>query len=140
MAVNYSPTLKTNRMTALNEIIQNRTAGAYTGTATAGKLVIGDGTLAGPGATGVLVTLTLKIPPGSVTADHWDIDCVSPALAANATATGTASKAEIRNNADAVIVSGLTVGTSGTNIILNSTSITNTQNVAVTSGIITHSA
>jgi hypothetical protein len=139
MAVNYSATLKTNRMTLVNDLVQNKVAGAATGTASAGKLVIGDGTLAGPGATGVLCTLTLKTPPGSVTADHWDIDCVSPALAANATATGTASKAEIRTSADAVVVSGLTVGTSGTNVILNSVSITSGQNVAVTSGVITHS-
>jgi predicted TIM-barrel enzyme len=125
-------------MTDVNDVINSKTIAAATGGGSAGKLVIGDGTLAGPGATGVLVTLTLKNPSGTVTADHYDIDCVSPALAANATATGTASKAEIRNNADAVIVSGLTVGTSATNIILNSTSITSGQNVAVTSGVITH--
>jgi hypothetical protein len=138
MAVVYAATLKTNRMQLVPDLIATKVAAASTGAGSAGKLVIGDGTLAGPGATGVLATLTLKNPPGSVSGNVFTVDCVSPALAANASATGTASKAEFRNNADAVIVSGLTVGTSGTDIILNSTSITSGQSVAVTAGTITH--
>ena len=57
----------------------------------------------------------------------------------SATATGTAALAEFRNSSGGVIVSGLTVGSSGTDIIISSTSITSGQTVTVNSGSITHS-
>jgi hypothetical protein len=60
-------------------------------------------------------------------------------LSIAASATGTAALAEFRNNAGTTIVSGLTVGTSATDIILNSTSITSGQTVTITAGTITHS-
>jgi hypothetical protein len=60
-------------------------------------------------------------------------------LSVNASATGTAAKAELRTNAGASVeASGLTVGTSGSDINLTSTSITSGQTVTVTSGTITH--
>lgn len=58
----------------------------------------------------------------------------------NASASGTAAIARIKEGGGTVIADGLSVGTSATDIILNSTSITNGQNVAITSGVITHSA
>jgi hypothetical protein len=63
-------------------------------------------------------------------------------LTINASATGTAAKAEIRTSADVVIVTGLTVGTSGTDVIVNSTSITSGQAVTMPTtpqSTITHS-
>jgi hypothetical protein len=59
---------------------------------------------------------------------------------ANAAATGTAALGRIKEGGGTVIADGLSVGTSGTDIILNSTSITSGQNVAITAGTITHSA
>lgn len=125
-------------MQLVPDLIASKVAAASTGAGSAGKLVIGDGTLAGPGATGVLATLTLKTVPGSVTGAVFNVDC-TPALTVAASAPGTASKAELRNSSDAVIVSGLTVGTSGTfDVVLTSTLITAGQTVTVTSGTITH--
>ena len=53
-------------------------------------------------------------------------------------AGGTAALAEIRNNAGIVITSGLTVGTSGTDVVLNTTSISAGQNLTISSATLTH--
>jgi hypothetical protein len=45
--------------------------------------------------------------------------------------------AELRNNAGTVIASGLTVGTSGADIIISNTAITSGQTVQCTGGTIT---
>ena len=54
-------------------------------------------------------------------------------------ATGTAAVARIKDGGGVVIVNNLTVGTSGMDINLNSTSITNGQTVTISAGTITHS-
>jgi hypothetical protein len=139
MTVSYDATTKTNRMTTVLAAINAQTFNAPSGAGSAGKMVIGDGTLSG--ATGVLVTINLLNPAGTVSGSVLTINTTTP-LTANATATGTASKAEIRTNANAVIVTGLTVGTSGTDVIVNSTSITSGQAVTMPSSptsTITHS-
>lgn len=59
---------------------------------------------------------------------------------ANAAITGTAAVARIKEGGGTTIADGLTVGTSATDIILNSTSITSGQQVSISSGTITHSA
>ena len=59
---------------------------------------------------------------------------------ANASGTGTAAAARIKDGGGTIIASGLTFGTSATDIILNSTSITTGQHVSISSGTITHSA
>lgn len=135
MAVNYLAALKTNRMQDVADLIASKIIAASTGAGSAGKLVIGTGALSG--ATGVLVTITLPNPAASVAGAVMTL--LGVPLSANASATGTAALAELRNTADAVIVGGLTVGTSATDIILNSTSITSGQSVSVTAGTITHS-
>jgi hypothetical protein len=136
MAVNYAATLKTNRMQLVPDLIATKVAAASTGAGSAGQLVIGTASLSG--ATGVLATLALKTIPGSVSGSVFTVDCV-PALTVAASATGTAALAEFRNNAGTTVVSGLTVGTSASDIILNSVSITSGQTVTVTAGTITHS-
>lgn len=55
-----------------------------------------------------------------------------------ATGTGTAAAARIRTGGAVDIVTGLTVGTAATDIILNSTSITSGQAVTINSATITH--
>lgn len=134
MAVTYSATLKTNRMQLVADLISSKVAAASTGTATAGSLVIGTSALSG--ATGVLATIPLSATPGTVAGSVFTLSGVP--LSATATATGTAALAEFRNNAGTTIVSGLTVGTSATDIIINSTAISIGQTVQINSGTITH--
>ena len=105
-----------------------------TGTA-AGTLVVGTSALSG--ATGVLATFNLNTTPGSVSGDTLTIS--GTPITATASAGGTAALAELRNNAGTVILSGLTVGTTGTNVIISpSTTITSGQTCQVTSCTIAH--
>lgn len=134
MSVTYSSTLKTNRMQLVADLISGKTAASSTGSASAGSLVIGTSALSG--ATGVLATITLNATAGTVSGSVFTLS--GTPLSATASATGTAAKAEFRDNGGNVIVSGLTVGTSATDIIINSTAISSGQTVQVTSGTITH--
>jgi hypothetical protein len=135
MAVVYATsTLKTPRMQLVADIVASKTVAASTGTALAGQLVIGTSGLSG--ATGVLATIALSATPGTVTGAVLTLSGTPLSVAASA--TGTAALAELRNNAGTTVVSGLTVGTSGSDINLTSTSITSGQTVTVTSGTITH--
>ena len=123
MAVTYTNALKQTRMEAVIAAVD---AGAG-----AGKLVImtsGDA---------VLATLTLADPSGTATNGVLTFD-VDPDISATATGTGTAAKAKITTSADADVVTGLTVGTSGTDVIIDNTSITTGQTVTATTGTITH--
>lgn len=135
MAVNYSAGLKTSRLQLVLNLLGRATAATIptTGTA-AGSLVIGTSALSG--ATGVLATIPLATTPATVAGSVLTLAGVP--LSATASATGTAALAELRDSTGAVIVSGLTVGTSGADIIISSTAITSGQTVQVTSGTITH--
>lgn len=135
MAVTYATTVKTNRLQNVIDAIASKTYVVGSGTASAGTLVIGTSALSG--ATGVLATITLSATPATIVSSTI-LTISGVPLSATASATGTAALAEIRNNAGTVIVSGLTVGTSATDIILNSVSITSGQTVTLTSGTITH--
>lgn len=134
MSVTYSATLKTNRMQLVADLIAGKVAAASTGTAAAGTIVVGTSSLSG--ATGVLITFTLSATPGTVAGSVFTIS--GTPLTATASGTGTAAKGEIRDNAGNVIVSGLTVGTSGTDIIINATAISTGQFVTLSSATITH--
>lgn len=134
MSIAYNSTLKSNRMQDVCDAIDSKTRAAWTGAAAAGSLVIGTSALSG--ATGVLVTFTLPTP--AFTESGGVITLQGVPLTAAASATGTAAKAEIRNNAGTVIVGGLTVGTSGADIIIGNTSITSGLSVNCTAGTITH--
>lgn len=135
MAVIYPASLRTNRLNLVLNALGTATAPTIptTGTAAA-HLVIGTSALSG--STGVLATITLNTTPGTVSGDTLTLSGMP--ISATASATGTAAKAELRNNAGTVIVSGLTVGTSGTDVIISSTSISTGQTVQITSGTITH--
>lgn len=135
MTVTYNATVKTNRLSNVVDAIASKTYASGTGTALAGSLVIGTSALSG--ATGVLATITLNATPATVSGNVLTISGVP--LSATASASGTAALAEIRNNAGTTIVSGLTVGTSGADIIINTTAITSGQTVQLNSGTITHS-
>lgn len=135
MSVIYRSGLRTNRLNLVVNELGSASAPTITTTgASAGSLVIGTSSLSG--ATGVLATIPLSTTPATVSGDVLTLS--GTPLSATASATGTAAKAELRNNAGTVIVSGLTVGTSGTDIIISNTAITSGQTVQVTSGTITH--
>jgi hypothetical protein len=137
MAVNYNTTVKTNRLTVMNDAISGRTFTAGSGGA-AGKLVIGTSGLSG--ATGVLATITtLSNPAFSCSAGVATLSGVPLSVAASA--TGTAALASFRTSADADVITGLTVGVGGGfDVQLNSTSITIAQTVTITAvSTITHS-
>lgn len=122
MAVNYATTLKTTRMTAVRDAID-----AGTG---AGTIEIGT-----TGMASILATLTLSDPCGTVSSGVLTFSAITSATAAN---TGTAAEARIKDSSGNIVVSGLTVGTSGANINLNTTAISAGGSVSLSSGSITH--
>lgn len=99
-----------------------------------GVLVIGTSSL--NGATGVLATIPLQKPSFSISGKVATL--LGVPLTATASAGGTAALAELRNSAGNVIYSGLTVGTSGTHIIVANTTISSGQTITVSSGTLTH--
>ena len=84
----------------------------------------------------VLATIALGTPPFSLAAGV--LTTLGVPLSATASAGGTAAKAELRDNAGTVVRDGLTVGTSGTNIIITNTTIAAGDEVRVTAATITH--
>lgn len=136
MPVNYLAAVKTNRLNVVNDAINSKTYAAGTGTGSAGTLVIGTSALSG--ATGVLASITLQNPAATISGSALTIAGVP--LTTVATGTGTAAVAELRNSAGTAIVSGLTVGTtgSGADVIISATAISSGQTVQLNSGVINH--
>ena len=127
MAVNYAQALQTTRMNAVVTAID-----AHASPAT---LEIGTAAMAA-----TLVTITLGDPSFTVggTIPNVAMTMAGVPKSGTASGTGTAAAARIKEGGGGIIVSGLTVGTSGMDINLNSTSITTGQTVTVSSGTITH--
>lgn len=135
MAVVYRSGLRTNRLNlVLNELGSAAAPSIQTTGTSAGSLVIGTADLSG--ATGVLATIPLNTTPGTVSGDTLTIAGLPKSV--TATASGTAAKAELRNNAGVVVVSGLTVGQASADIIVSGTVIASGQLFQVTGGTITH--
>lgn len=135
MPVSYLAALRTERLNLIVNRLGTATGATIPTTGTvAGNLVIGTSALSG--GTGVLATIPLSVTPATVTGDVLTLSGVP--LSATASASGTAAKAELRNNAGTVIVGGLTVGVSASDVIISNTTITSGQTVQVTSGTITH--
>lgn len=88
----------------------------------------------------ILATLTLSDPSFSRggSTPNTALTMLGVPKTVNAANTGTAAAARIKDGGGTVIVNSLTVGTSAADIILNSTSITSGQQVAITAGTITH--
>lgn len=125
MAVTYSTAAKTARM---NAVIAQIDAGASAGTVEIGTT----------GMASVLAILTLADPCGTAASGVLTFDFDPDITDSSANATGTAAEARIKDSDGTVIISGLTVGTSGTDIVLDSVSITTGQAVTLTTGTITH--
>ena len=119
MAVTYSTAVKTDRMTATRDKVAN------------GTLEIGTS-----GMAAVLVTFGLSATGGSISNDVWTLAFDAGTVAASA--AGTAAAARIKDSGGTAQITGLTVGTSGSDINLDNTSIANGQNVTLSSATITH--
>lgn len=125
MAVNYAAGVKTSRMQVVRDAI-DADAGA-------GTLEICTSAYAS-----VLITFTLSDPASTVTDDTLTLAGLPKT--ANAGNGGTAAVARIKDNSGDVVVQGLTVGTSASDIIISNTTITNGASYSLTAGTITHSA
>jgi hypothetical protein len=126
MSVVYTTAVKAARMTAVRDQID---AGAG-----AGVLQIGT-----TGMATVLAEITLADPSGTVSGAVLTLSGF-PRSDTSANATGTAAAARIRDSNGTDIITGLTVGTSGSDINLDNTSINTGQTVTINSATITHAA
>jgi hypothetical protein len=128
MSVVYANATKVSRMTAV-----------VTDLGASGKLKL----YAADGTT-LLATFTLAATAGAVAGAGVltlnDANGAAPGiLNTTASAAGTAAKASLTTSADVVVVTNvLTVGTSGTDIILDNNVFTLGQNIQINSGTITH--
>lgn len=127
MSVVYSQSLKNTRMNSVKTAIDAGSAAA--------KIQIANSSGFGS-ATNILATITFNDPASTVTSDVLTFSGLP--VSANASFTGTATQARIVDSDLNVVISGLTVGTSGTNIVLNTASIEAGQLVRLDSGTITH--
>lgn len=122
MALTYSTAVKTARMNAV-----------VTALGSSAKLQIGTS-----GMAAVLATITLDATAGTVSNGVLTLSGMPKNVAASA--AGVAAAARLRTSGDVDIITGLTVGTSGTDIIIDNTNIASGQTVNVTSVVITHAA
>jgi len=125
MAVTYSTAMKTVRMQA---VVDDIDAGAGAGTLEIGTSGMGT----------VLATFQLTEPCGTVSGAVLTFDMDPDISDTSADATGTAAAAQIKDGSGVAVITGLTVGTSATDIILDSVSITSGQTVTLAIGTITH--
>jgi len=86
----------------------------------------------------VLVSIVLSDP--SFTEASGVITMAGAPKSGIATGNGTAAVARIKDGGGTTKVNNLSVGTGGTDVILNSTSIASGQTVTLTAATITHSA
>jgi hypothetical protein len=120
MAVTYATAVKTARITATRDHFADGTLEILTS------------------ANAVLATFGLSGTGGTISGDTWTLAFDAGTVTAGA--TGTAAKAQIKNSTGTANLTGLTVGTSGADINLSSTSINSGQNVTLSSATIQHAA
>jgi hypothetical protein len=124
MAVTYTTAVKNARLDAV-----------VTAIGTTGVLEIGT-----TGMASVLATISLNNPAGTTSGGVLTFSGF-PKSDTSADNTGTAAAARIRTSGGGTdIITGLTVGLSASDIILDSLSITAGQTVTISSATITHAA
>ena len=126
MSVNYNIATKNARLTAVRDQID----------AGAGPGVLQIGTA---GMATVLAEITLADPCATISAGVLTFSGF-PRSDTSANASGTAAAARIRDSNGVDVITGLTVGTSGADINLDTSTIAAGQQVQITSATITHSA
>jgi hypothetical protein len=124
MAIIYTTAVKNARMSAVVDQIDAGSA--------AGVLQIGT-----TGMASILAEIVLADPSGTVSGGVLTFSGF-PRSDTSANNTGTAASARIRDSDGVDIITGLTVGTAATDIILDNTSINAGQAVTITSASITH--
>ncbi len=122
MAVTYNAAVKTSRMTATRDYFANGTLEILSA------------------ADVVLAIFGLSSGGGSVTTGVWTITFDSNTVTGESGAgTGTAAtKAQIKNSGGSAHLTGLTVGLSASDVIVDNTSIASGQSVVMNSATITH--
>jgi hypothetical protein len=128
MSVVYSAALKTTRMDAvLTALDAAGSPGGY----------IEIGTSGGFSGSNLLATIHFAETAGTVSGSVLTFSCpIEDASAAN---SGTATQAQVFDGAGGTaVITGLTVGTSGTDIVLSSVTIVAGEPVTLTAGSITH--
>lgn len=123
MTVTYANALKDTRMTAVLNAIDAQSSNGTLEICTSGYAA-------------VLCIIALSKP--SFTEASQAITMAGVPKSGTASASGTAAAARIKDSAGNVQINNLTVGTTGSDINLNSTAISNGQTVTITSGVITH--
>lgn len=125
MAVNYSLATKTARMTAV--VTQIGASGLLVITNSGGS---------------VLATFTLAATAGTVTGDVLTLSDNNGGnagiLSATASASGTAALARIQTAGAVDVITGLTVGLSASDLIVDSINVTAGQSIVINNGSITH--
>lgn len=123
MAITYATGVKTDRMQVV--------ADAIDADAAAGYLEIGTAAMAE-----TLITITFDGTCGTVTDDTLTFSGFPKTE--DSTGNGNLAAARIKDGAGTVVISGLTVGTSGTDIILDSVAVTTGKAVRINSAAIVH--
>jgi hypothetical protein len=123
LTVNYATSLKITRMQSVIDAIDANASPAYIEIGTSGMVTI-------------LVTITLDDP--SFVEGGGVITMAGVPKTGTASADGLAASARIKDGGGNIIVSGLTVGESGTEVVLLDANIINGQPVTLNSGSITH--
>lgn len=125
MSVIYSAATKTSRMEAVVAAI-----------GTSGKLKLFTA------ADALLGTFTLAATAGTVTGSVLTFSDANGATAGilntTASAAGTATKATITTAADVDVVTGLTVGTTGTDFLMDNNALASGQAITINSATLTH--
>lgn len=126
MSVVYDIALKNTRMTSVVTAIDNGGAGSL--------LFGASGGFAGAN---LLAVITFSATCGTVSGGVLTFSG-TPLVDASANNTGTSTQAEVEDGVGHIVISGLTVGTSASDINLSSTSIVAGQSVTITAATITH--
>jgi hypothetical protein len=124
MPVTYVPSLKTKRM---QDVIGEIDADAGPGSLEIGTV----------GMSAVLISFVLQKP--SFTESGGVITLAGAPLTADGLANGNAAEARIRRGNGNMVVTGLSVGLTGSDIIINSVVVNSGQEMTIESGAITHS-
>lgn len=126
MALTYATNTKNARLDAVKTQLDLGAA--------AGKLEIGTASMAA-----VLATFTLNDPSAAAASGGvLTLSGFPKTVAVTGSGTQTAAAARLRDSNNNDVITGLTVGTSGSDINLDSTSLTNGQNITLNSATITH--
>lgn len=126
MSVVYNTTLKNTRLTSVVTAID-----------ASGSGVLKFGAAGGFSGGNLLSTITFNATAGTVSAGVLTFSG-TPLVDSSAANTGTATQAKVADGAAVDVITGLTVGTSASDINLSSTSIVAGQSVTLTSATITH--